>query len=76
MGGFKLQPRGTTVDINLPQQGDFDEKPLKVSYLTDRELQEAQLVELRIISRKLDCLQPFDDKLDEGDLDELDNESI
>ena len=46
MGGFKLQPRGTTVDINLPQQGE-DEQPLLVVDANTEILREI-LVELKI----------------------------
>ena len=45
-GGAFLQPRGTTVDINLPQQGD-DEAPL-TTVDENTELLKEILVELRI----------------------------
>ena len=35
------------------------------------ELQEQLLMQLRLISLKLNCLQPFDEELDADDLDEL-----
>ena len=53
-----------------------DEKSLSVIDLTDREIQEAQLVELRLISMKLDCLQPEDEEFDASELDQIDNETI
>ena len=58
-------------DIGGEFVGDVTGKALKVTDLTDRELQEAQLVELRLISRKLDCLQPDDEELDVNDLDNI-----
>ena len=44
---------------------------IKVVDLTDRDLQEAILTELKLISKKLDCLQPDDEPIDIGDLDSL-----
>ena len=46
MGGAFLQPRGTTVDINLPQQGDSEPPLTTVDANTD--LLKDILVELRI----------------------------
>ena len=51
MGGAFLQPRGTTVDINLPQQGDSDPPLTTVDANTD--LLKDILVELRITNRIL-----------------------
>ena len=51
MGGFLLQPRGTTVDINLPQQGDSEAPLTTVDANTD--LLKDILVELRITNRIL-----------------------
>ena len=58
-------------DIGIKIVGG-DEKLLSVVDLTDREIQEAQLVELRLISMKLDCLQPDDEEFDPSDLEQID----
>ena len=44
---------------------------LKVTDETTAQLLQSVIIQLKLISRKLDCLQPFDDQLDENDLDDI-----
>ena len=63
---------GLGVDGKSKEIGTVGDPPeLRVTDLSDRELQEAQLVELRLISLKLNCLQPDNEQFDESDLDSL-----
>ena len=56
-GAFKLAPRGTTVDINLPQQGDSEAPLTTVDANTD--LLKDILVELRITNQILNEVYDF-----------------
>lgn len=52
----------------------IDGEEVKVTDISDRELQEAILIQLKLINLKLNCLQPDEEELDENDLDSIDQE--
>ena len=66
MGGSFLAPRGVTVDIDLPQQGDSEAPLTTVDANTD--LLKDILVELRITNRILN--EVYDLRVTQTDLKE------
>ena len=59
----------------LADKIQFIGESLQTTDITDRELQEHILKQLKLISLKLDCLQPDDQELDVNDLDDLEEDA-
>ena len=59
----------------LADKTKFFGESLQTTDITDRELQEHILKQLKLISLKLDCLQPDDQELDVNDLDDLEEDA-